>query len=51
MKKRFYVVLVLLMTFVFLLAACMHRGMGPHMAPAESAASQGGGCFTTSGGQ
>ncbi len=42
MKKRFYVVLVLLMTFVFLLVACMHRGMGPHMAPVESVASKGG---------
>ncbi len=45
-EKKFYLVFVLLMTFVFLLAACTRDGMGPHMgphmAPVESAASQGG---------
>ncbi len=47
MEKKFYLVFVLLMTFVFLLAACTRDGMGPHMssdmgphmAPTESAAS------------
>ncbi len=46
MEKKFYLVFVLLMTFVFLLTACMRDGMGPHMgpqvSPVESAASQGG---------
>jgi thiosulfate dehydrogenase len=46
MKKRFYLVFLLLMTFIFLLSACTHDDMGPHMGPHmdpdESEASQGG---------